>query len=85
MTHKRFTTNGKEILLNGEAWCIAGGEHNADVIATALNMFNDENTALKSSNMEYEDELGRLEEKNKKLKQLLLQFYTEDEIEAELI
>ena len=34
---------------------------------------------------EYEETIDALHEENKKLKELLLQFYTEDEIFAELI
>ena len=34
---------------------------------------------------EYEDKINELTKENEQLKQLLLRFYTEDEIEAELI
>ena len=39
----------------------------AEPIVNRLNGLNDENMYLKSTNMEYEDALGRLEEENKKL------------------
>ena len=35
--NKRFVNKGKDIFQYGEWWCSAGGEHCADVIATALN------------------------------------------------
>lgn len=38
-------------------------------IVNRLNEQHEENQALKSSNMEYEDALGRLEEENQRLKQ----------------
>ena len=45
---ERFVSEGKDILQYGEWWCSAGGEHCADVIATALNMITDENEGLKN-------------------------------------
>ena len=47
MTEKRFVNKGKDIFQYGEWWCSAGGEHCADVIATALDMLLDENEKLK--------------------------------------
>ena len=47
MTEKRFVNKGKDIFQYGEWWCSAGGEHCADVIATALDMLLDENEQLK--------------------------------------
>ena len=44
---ERFVSEGKDILQYGEWWCSAGGEHCADVIATALDMLLDENEKLK--------------------------------------
>ena len=44
--NKRFVNIGDEIHLNGEWWCGAGGEHCADVIATALNELLEENEKL---------------------------------------
>lgn len=41
MTEKRFINVNHEIWQNGEWWCSAGGEHCADVIATALNEQNE--------------------------------------------
>ena len=37
MTEKQFVAIGENIWQNGEVWCVAGGKHCADVIATALN------------------------------------------------
>lgn len=47
MTEERFVNKGKDIFQYGEWWCSAGGEHCADVIATALDMLLDENEQLK--------------------------------------
>lgn len=53
MIKKRFENVGKDILQYGEWWCSAGGEHCADVIATAMNEIMDENAQLKKENKEY--------------------------------
>ena len=37
MTGKRFINVNHEIWQGNDVWCVAGGEHCADVIATALN------------------------------------------------
>ena len=50
MTKKRFQNQGKDILQYGEWWCSAGGEHCADVIATAINELLEENQQLKKEN-----------------------------------
>lgn len=42
MTRKRFENIGRDIFQYGEVWCSAGGEHCADVIATALNQVIEE-------------------------------------------
>ena len=47
MTAKRFKAIGKDIWLDNRIWCVCGGEHCADVIATALNELIDENIELK--------------------------------------
>lgn len=47
MTKKRFENVGKDIFQYGEWWCSAGGEHCADVIATAMNELIKENEQLK--------------------------------------
>ena len=49
MTKKRFVNKGKDIFQYGEWWCGAGGEHCADVIATAINELLEENEQLKKS------------------------------------
>lgn len=50
MTEKRFKNVGKDILQYSEWWCSAGGEHCADVIATAMNELIKENEQLKQDN-----------------------------------
>ena len=50
MTKRRFVNKGKDIFHYGEWWCSAGGEHCADVIATALNEIMDKNAQLKKEN-----------------------------------
>ena len=50
MTENRFKNVGKDILQYGEWWCSAGGEHCADVIATAINELIEENEQLKQRN-----------------------------------
>lgn len=47
MSQKRFTNVKKDIFQYGEWYCSAGGEHCAEVIATALNMVTEENEQLK--------------------------------------
>jgi len=61
MTKKRFVNKGKDIFQYGEWWCSAGGEHCADVIATALNEIMDKNAQLKKENKELENEIEKLE------------------------
>ena len=81
---ERFVSEGKDILQYGEWWCSAGGEHCADVIATALNMLLDENERLK--NMvgysyeehkrcvnNYVDKIKEVEKENKKLNCIIKQ------------
>lgn len=46
MIEKRFVNKGRYIHQYGEYWCGAGGEHCADVIATALNELIEENEKL---------------------------------------
>ena len=48
MIEKRFKNVGKDIFQYGEWWCSANGEHCADVIATAINEFIEENKQLKN-------------------------------------
>ena len=45
--NKRFVNKGKDIFQYGEWWCSAGGEHCADVIATAINELIEENEHIK--------------------------------------
>jgi len=47
MIEKQFIAIGDEIWQDNEVWCIAGGEHCADVIATALNDLHKENDDMK--------------------------------------
>ena len=53
-----------------------------DEVVNRLNELHEENQALKSSNLEYEDALARLEEQNEELKQLL--DYADDLIQSHL-
>lgn len=53
MKKERFKNIGTDIFHYGEWWCSAGGEHCADVIATALNEIMDKNAQLKKENKEY--------------------------------
>ena len=57
MTGKRFVNKGKDIFQYGEWWCSAGGEHCADVIATALDMLLDENEKLKNENQKLDEKV----------------------------
>ena len=47
MTEKRFYTDGQYVMQDREVYVICNGEHNADVVATALNEVLDENEELK--------------------------------------
>jgi hypothetical protein len=60
MTKKRFVNKGKDILQYGEWYCSAGGEHCADVIATAMNELIEENGQLKQRNNRQVKQLDRL-------------------------
>ena len=69
--NKRFTAIGENVWQDGEVWCVAGGKHCADVIATALNDLAEENEQLKHdatvlicSNQEYRKENEQLKTKN---------------------
>lgn len=53
--NKQFVNVGNEIYQGGEWWCSAGGEHCADVIATALN--------------EQSEKINELEKENQMIKQ----------------
>ena len=65
MAGKRFQNQSKDIFQYGEWWCSAGGEHCADVIATALNELLEENEQLKKENK-------RLEKMNDNLADILV-------------
>ena len=80
---ERFVSEGKDIFQYGEWWCSAGGEHCADVIATALNMILDENERLKNVvgyNYEehkrcvdnYVDKIKEVEKENENIKKVLI-------------
>lgn len=58
MTKRRFENVLDEIWQYGEWWCNAGGEHCADVITKALNIFSEENNQLKSE-LSMKDDLIR--------------------------
>ena len=50
MTEERFYTEGKYVMQDGGVYVICNGEHNADVVATALNELLTENEQLKKEN-----------------------------------
>lgn len=50
MTEKRFYNDGKYVMQNGGVYVVCGGEHSADVVATALNELLEENKQLKEKN-----------------------------------
>ena len=54
---ERFVNKGKDIFQYGEWWCSAGGEHCADVIATALNRVINENEQLKNENQKLDEKI----------------------------
>ena len=67
MTEKRFYTDGQYVMQKGEVWVVAGGEHSADVIATALNELIEERNKLQFDyNMEVLTRQS-IEKKNKQL------------------
>lgn len=69
MTEKRFYTDGQYVMQKGEVWVVAGGEHSADVIATALNELIEEKNKLQFDyNMEILTRQS-IEKENKLLKQ----------------
>ena len=47
VTEERFYTEGKYVMQDGGVYVICNGEHNADVVATALNELLEENEQLK--------------------------------------
>lgn len=76
MTAKRFTINGKEIIQDKQVWCIAGSEHCADVIATAMNELHEENRKLqrhldvmRSGALTDDKRIKELYDENEQLKQ----------------
>ena len=58
---KRFRLSGTTVLDDGDGLTLMD-------CTAMLNHYYEENKGLKSSNMEYEDALARLEEKNKELR-----------------
>ena len=50
MSEKRFYTDGQYVMQDREVYVICNGEHNADVVATALNELLDEIEQLKKEN-----------------------------------
>ena len=74
MTEKRFYTDGKHVMQKGEVWVVAGGEHSADVIATALNELIEERNKLQFDyNMEVLTRQS-IEKENEQIKQELESF-----------
>ena len=92
MTTKRFTLFKSEItdlyVINDDEheYTFAGmqDKNNAERIIKLLNELNDENDILKQQ-LKTKYIVNKQYEENQKLKELLLQFYTIEEIEAELI
>lgn len=80
MTEKQFYTDGKYVMQKGEVWVVAGGEHSADVIATALNELIEERNKLQFDyNMEVlarqsvekeKEELKKEKERYKRLSEI---------------
>lgn len=71
MTEKRFYTDGQYLMQKGEVWVVAGGEHSADVIATALNELIEERNKLQFDyNMEVLTRQS-IEKENEQLKQTI--------------
>ena len=58
MTEKRFVADNEYVMQDNQVWVVCGGEHSADVVATALNELIDENVELdtKCSQLEKENE-----------------------------
>lgn len=52
MTKKQFVADNKYVMQNGEVYVVCGGEHSADVVATALNESLNEIEELKKENKE---------------------------------
>lgn len=74
MTEKRFYTDGQDVMQEGEVWVVAGGEHSADVIATALNELIEEINRLQFAyNMEILTRQS-IEKENEQLKEELESF-----------
>lgn len=61
MAKKRFKNVGKDIFQYGGWYCSAGGEHCADVIATALNELIEESKQLKEENEEFKEKIKKIE------------------------
>ena len=74
MTEKRFYNDGKYVMQKGEVWVVAGGEHSADVIATALNELIEERNKLQFDyNMEVLTRQS-IEKENEQLKEEIEQY-----------
>lgn len=49
MTEKQFIADNEYVMQNGQVYVVCGGEHSADVVATALNELISENEQLKEA------------------------------------
>ena len=58
MIEKQFIADNEYVMQNGQVYVVCGGEHSADVVATALNELINENEQLK-------ERIKKLEEENK--------------------
>ena len=61
MTKKRFIADNEYVMQNGQVYVVCGGEHSADVVATALNELISENKQLKEKIKQLEQELDAFE------------------------
>ena len=85
MTEKRFTIKPLMFIKEQRNGVFEIGKHNGDTDRLTINeivdLLNEQHEVIGIC----ENRIAELRNENEKLKQLLLQFYTEDEINAELI
>lgn len=72
MTKKRFYPEGKYVMQYGEVYVICSGEHNADVVATALNELLEENKRLEEERDCWKSACAKSDNENVILKKELL-------------
>ena len=59
MTEKQFIADNEYVMQNGQVYVVCGGEHSADVVATALNELISENEQLQQQLDNVDDCLTR--------------------------